>query len=114
MAEQLALDQVFGNRGAVHFDKHLVLAQALRMDGMGHQFFPRARLAINQHPAVGRRHEQNLLAQCFHRNALPYDHAARSELLFEFAVFLLHLPGIDGILDRMRVLSMESGFSRKS
>ena len=100
MAEEFALDQVFGNRGAVHFDEHLVLAQALRVDGMGHQFLPRARLAVDQHAAVGRRHELNLLAQRLHRNAFAFDHAARRELLLELTVFLLHLPGIDGILDQ--------------
>ena len=70
------------------------------MDGVGHQFFPRSRFAVNQHPAVGRRHEQNLLAQRFHGDAFPFDHAARGKLFFELTVFLLHLPGIDGMLDQ--------------
>ena len=57
-------------------------AQALRVDGVGHQFFARAGLAINQHAAVGRRHELNLLAQRLHGNALADDHAAWARVVF--------------------------------
>src|SRR5580765_2692414 len=53
VSEELALNQVFGNRGAVNFDESLVLAQALRMDRMGHEFLASARFTVDQHAAIG-------------------------------------------------------------
>ena len=98
MPEQLALDQVFRDGGAVHLDKHLVLAQALRVDGARHQLFAGARLAVNQHAPVGRRHQRDLLAQRLHRNAVAHDHAARLKLLLVFEVFAAQTLGVDGVL----------------
>ena len=36
MAEELALDQVFGNGGAIHLDESLIFAQALEVNGVGY------------------------------------------------------------------------------
>ena len=53
VSEQLALDRVFGNGGAIYLDKHFILAQAEGMDGVRDQFLAGARLAINQDASVG-------------------------------------------------------------
>jgi len=100
MTEQFALDEILGNRGAVQLHEHFVFTQTLSMDGMSDQFFPRARFAVDQYTSVGRRHELDLLAQRFHGNAFTFDDTSRCELLFKFAVLLLHLPRIDGVLDQ--------------
>ncbi len=114
MAEQFALDQVFGNGGAVHFDKHLVLAQALGMDGVGDQFFAGARLAVDQHAAVGGRHEPNLLAQGLHGDAVAHDHALGLSCFLRSRFSCRSCLASIAFLIRMSVLSRESGFSRKS
>ena len=73
MAEQFAFDQVFGNRRAVDFDKHLLAPQALRVDRPRHQLFAGSRFAVNEHPPIGRRHQADLLPQRLQRNALADD-----------------------------------------
>ena len=40
VSEEFALDHVFGNGGAIHFDEHRVFAQALRVDGACDELFP--------------------------------------------------------------------------
>ncbi len=53
LAEQFALDGIFGNRGAIYLHKHFIFAQAAGMDGVRDQFLAGARLAIDQDAAVG-------------------------------------------------------------
>ena len=67
VAEQLALDQLLRNGGAVHLDEGLFGAQALGVDGVGHQLLARAALAVDQDAAVGGGHQRDLLAQRLHR-----------------------------------------------
>ena len=45
VAEELALDQLLGDGRAVHLDEGLVLAQAVAVDGAGHQLLAHAALA---------------------------------------------------------------------
>ena len=78
MAEQLALDQVFGNGGAVHFDERLGGARAAGMNGVRHQFLAGAALAVDQHAAVGGGHQGELLPQRLHGNAFADDLRARA------------------------------------
>jgi hypothetical protein len=99
MSEQLALDEVFGNRGAVHFHKHFVFAQALGVNGMRYELLPRTGFAVDQNPAVGRRHELDLLAESLHGDAVAGDYALRGELALEFAIFLAQAICVDRVLD---------------
>src|SRR6516164_9551562 len=99
MPEQLALDQVLGNGCTIALDKHLLLAQSLREDGSRHELLARSRLAIDQNPAIGRSHQQNLLAQGLHRDTLTDNHAAGLQLLPIFQVFATEPPRIQGILE---------------
>jgi hypothetical protein len=36
MTKEFALDQILGNCSAIHLDKHLIFAQTLRVNSMGH------------------------------------------------------------------------------
>ena len=55
-AEQLALDQVGGEGGAVDGDERAVAARAAAMDGARQEFLARAGLAEEQHRGRGRGH----------------------------------------------------------
>ena len=74
------------------------------MDGMSGQFFARAGFAIDEHAAIGRRHQPDLLAQRFHRHAVAHDQAFELQLLLEIGVFLAKALGLD------RVLNQDQGF----
>ena len=65
IAEELALDEVLGDGRAVQLDEDAVAAQALRVDGARDELLAGAGFAIDQHAAIGGRHELDLLAQRF-------------------------------------------------
>src|SRR5882757_6349810 len=98
MPEQLAFYQVFGDGSAVDLDKSFILAQALRVDSMRHQFFTGARLAVNEDASVGWCHEADLLAKGFHRNAVADDYAFRLKLLAQVAIFMTQTASFRRIL----------------
>src|SRR5437016_13855931 len=100
MPKELALNQVFGNGGAIYLYKHLLAALALGVNGQCGQFFSGARFAINQDAAIAGRHKRNLLAQCLEWNALPNNLALALQLLLEVAIFSAQLSGFNGILDQ--------------
>ena len=56
VAEEFALDQVFGDGGAVDFDEGLGGAGAHGMDGVRDEFLAGAAFAVDEHAAVGGRH----------------------------------------------------------
>ena len=53
VAEQLALDQLAAERGAVHLDQRLAAARAAVVQRVGHQLLAGAALAADQHGDVG-------------------------------------------------------------
>ena len=63
VAEQLGLDQLLGDGGAVHLDERGAVPVAERMNLPRDQLLARPVLAGNQHAAVGRRRHRDLLAQ---------------------------------------------------
>src|SRR5258708_15087765 len=99
VAEEFTLDQVLGNRGAVDLDKSLVASQALRVNGVRHQFLTGPGFTINQDTTVGGRHQANLLAQGLHGNAVAHDHTLRMELLFQVDVLAAQFLRFDRVLD---------------
>ncbi len=115
MAEQLALDQLLGNGGAVDVDERLVARVAHGVDGVGDQFLARAALAEDQHAAVGAGHQAQLLAQRLDRDAVPMMPATRPRPRCAAAA-----TSAPAAAARWRsstttmTLSMVSGFSRKS
>src|ERR1022692_1973963 len=95
VTEKFAVDKVFGKGGAVDLDERIVLAKALGMDGMRHEFFSGAGFAIDQDASVGGRHKSNLLAQSFHWDAVTYDHALRLELLSQVKILMTQAAGLE-------------------
>src|SRR5262245_34323763 len=63
VTEQLALDQLLGNRRAVDLDEGSHAAAALRVNRSSDQFLSGPVLAVDQNAAVGRRRHRHLLAQ---------------------------------------------------
>ena len=55
MAEQLGLDERFGQRGAVHDDQRLVPARRQTMEALGNQFLAGTAFADHQHRTIERR-----------------------------------------------------------
>ena len=80
-AEQLALHQPGGQRGAVHLDQQAAAAGAVPVDGLGDQLLADAGLAANQHRGARRRHLLHLAQDLQDRGALPGDLAARLDHL---------------------------------
>ncbi len=69
MAEQLGLEQRFGDARAVDGNERPLRARALRMDGGGDQLFADAAFARDQHLRIGARDARDFLAQLVHRRA---------------------------------------------
>ena len=55
MAEQLRLDEVFGNRRAIHLHEPLAAARAEPVNGPRHELFAHAALPLQEHRRVRRR-----------------------------------------------------------
>jgi len=99
IAEQLSLNVSLGDGRAVQLHKNTIPPQALGMNGAGNQFLARARLAVDEHPAVGGSHQPNLLPQRLHRNACAGEHRAHAELTLEFEVFRPQPPCLHCVLE---------------
>src|SRR3984957_2748321 len=99
VTEEFALDEIFGDGGAVDLDESLILAQALAVDGVGDQLFAGAGLAVDQNAAVGGRHQADLLAQGLHRNTVTDDDTLGVKLFFQVDVFAAQFLRFDRVLD---------------
>jgi hypothetical protein len=71
MPEQFTLQQVVRNRGTVHGQERLVHAGTVLVQGTCHHFFPRARLAGNQHAGITRHRAPDHFEERAHRRTLP-------------------------------------------
>src|SRR5664279_3247470 len=98
MSEQLALDEIFGNRRAIDLDKHSVFAETLRVNGARCQFLAGARFAVDQYASVGRGHQRDLLAKRLHRDAIADNDASCLKLFLVFQVLAAQPFGFDGVL----------------
>src|SRR5205814_9939602 len=73
MAEELGLDQLLGDRRAIHLDESLAAAQAVAMDRTRDQLLADAALAVNEHRRIGRRGARDRRRHLLERGALA-DH----------------------------------------
>ena len=110
MAEKLGFDELFGNRGAIHFDKWIAAARALGVKGARDELFSGAAFAVNEDAAMRGRGEGDLLTQSFHRNAVAENAVALLEFSAEAAIFLFQAQivqsvfyGEDGFFERERL-----------
>ena len=70
VTEELGLDELLGNRGAVDPDERLARPIREVMQPAGNQLFAGARLTEDQDRGVGRRHPRDLLAESAHGPAV--------------------------------------------
>ena len=82
VAEQLALQNVLAQRGAVQGHEGLVLPRAVLVDGLGDQLLAGARLALDQHAGVGRGDAFQPLDHVVHLRAVA-DDALEAELFVQ-------------------------------
>ncbi len=92
VAEQLALDQLLGNRRAVHFDERLIAPAAQGVHGARDELLARSVLTEDQHAAVGRRRHRDLLAQLPHDEALAHHLAGAIDARAQRAVLGFEVP----------------------
>ena len=114
VAEQLRLDQLLGQRAAVHLHVGLVGARRVVVQRVRDQLLAGARLAANQHRGRGAGHLRHLLVEGLHRPAGADDVAevvALLQLLAQLRVLLLQpLPlGLHQALDADRLADERAG-----
>jgi hypothetical protein len=96
ISEEFALDEVLRNGGAVQFDEDAVSAQRLGVHGAGDEFFAGTGLAVDEHTAVRRGHQLDLLTQSFDGDGFASDGSA-GELPGELLVILAQAVGLQGV-----------------
>ena len=100
VAEQLALDDRFGQRAAVDGHERPVGAQARAMDGARHQLLARAALALDEHLTLVVTQALDGAVQRTHARRVPHQldaGSARAELLFQLTVAAHQAPALDGL-----------------
>ena len=101
VAEQLALQDVGGDGGAVDRQEAEIPARRVLVDGVGDQLLAGAALPDDQHAAAGGRHERQLVQHLLHAGRRP-DDLPEGELLLEPLLEARHLLGQAALLDRDR------------
>ena len=104
MSEQLALNELLRDGGAVHFHKRLLGAPAHQVQGMRHQLFSRAAFAVDENAAAGGRRQCQLLSQRLHGHAFADDAVLAPKLLTQHPVLRGELQLLDGMLQRQQSL----------
>ena len=89
VAEQLAFQQRFGERGAVDGHKRLRCARAVAMDGARHQFLAGAAFAAHQHRGHGGRRLGDEIEYLPDARARAHHIVLDIDFGFELVVFLL-------------------------
>src|SRR5215469_10627643 len=87
----------FGDGGTVQLNEYAVTAETLGVDGASYELFAGTGLAINQHTAVRRRHQADLLAKRFDGDALAGQRCSETELPLEFQVLVAQASSLDRI-----------------
>ena len=99
IAEELGLDVVLGDGGAVELDEDAVAPEAFGVHGARDELLAGAALAEDEYASVGRGHELDLLAQRLHGDAGAGNGALGGELPLELGVILAHLAGLHRVLE---------------
>src|SRR5262249_45086275 len=109
-AEELRLEELFGNGGAVHREERLVATASRVVDGPRQELFADARLAVDQHGGVELDHGPGQLEHLAHAVALRHD-PIEAELLLVAAdaralgqAQILKLDGVSDHEDGFRQL----------
>src|SRR2546426_844976 len=108
VAEELGLDQLLRDRGAVDLDKRLLAPRRPGVDGSSDQLLAAAVLAANQHAAGRRRGGGDLLAEPADRLALADDLRTLDEALAQGGVLAREARVLERPRDReQRLLERE-------
>ena len=114
VTEELALDQLGGDRRAVDLDERTRRERAFAVHVRGEQLLAGAGLAGKQHADVRSRDLRRLLDRLAEQRA-PADHPGRlADQLAEPLVLALQLGSLDRVRSTSSTRSRASGFSRKS
>src|SRR3989442_4564465 len=95
--EQLRLDQLLGDGGAVDLDERLLGARALAVDLPGHELLAGAALSRDQHGGVRRRGPRDGLAHPLRGPRLADEPQAGFDLVAQADVFLAKALAFDGV-----------------
>jgi len=74
------------------------------------EFLARAALAVDQHPAVGRRRDGNLLAQRLHRNTVADNLVAVTQFAAQQLVFIFEAALLNGVANQYDDFLKREGF----
>ena len=102
VAEELRLDQIFGDRRAVDLDERPLRPLAVVVDGVGDQFLARAVLALDEDVRLARRDALDELEQILHLLALADDVVEPVPIvqpLFQLLVLVEERLLLDGLLE---------------
>src|SRR5712691_9641370 len=108
--EELGLDQFLRNRRAIDFYERAFAAKARRVQRARNLLFACTALTVDQHAAVGRRRDGNLLAQRFHGNALADNLVAVTQFASQQLVFIFEAALLNGVANQNDDLLKRKGF----
>jgi hypothetical protein len=91
MAEELAFQQLLGNRGTIHRNERGILATTIVMNGFRHQLFPRPAFPGDQHIGRTIRDATDQIEHRLNRFALPKN-VMKTVLLVHFFPEPAHFP----------------------
>ena len=100
MPEQLALDQVLGNGGAIHLHEPLAAAQTVAVDRPRDELLADAALALNQHRRVGGRRAADRRHDVLEPGAVADHLMPDFDRLLERPVLVAQLPLVEGVAQR--------------
>src|SRR5436190_2627678 len=98
--EQLALDQVLGNGGAIHLHEPLAAAQTVAVDRPRDELLADAALALNQHRRVGGRRAADRRHDVLEPGAVADHLMPDFDRLLERPVLVAQLPLVEGVAQR--------------
>src|SRR6202030_2489634 len=108
--EELGLDQFLRNGRAIDFHERALAAKARSVQRARNQLFARTALTVDQHAAVGRRRDGNLLAHRFHGNAVADNLVAITEFAAQHLVFVFEAALLNGVANQDDDLLKRKGF----
>ena len=100
MPEELGLDQFLRNRRAIDFHERAFAAKARSVQRARNELFAGTALTVDQHAAVGRRGDGNLLAQRFHGNAVADNLVAVTQFASQQLVFIFEAALLNGVANQ--------------
>jgi len=99
VAEELGVDVVLGDGGAVELDEGAVGAEGFGVHGAADEFLAGSTFAEDKDAAVGGGHELDLLAEGFDGDAGASDGGLGGELAVELGVVLAEAAGLHGVAE---------------